>query len=107
MSSRLRVLVYVVFIGILITLAEQSALYGQTREKYPAVVNSIFVSPLQNIISLDGTWQFALDSQDKGQQQQWFHPESRPLPLRLLQCQQQQLCLQQSSYWSPLPYLLL
>ena len=62
---------------IIITLATllsiNSLAYGQeTREASPAVVNSVFVSPLQNVISMDGTWQFALDPEDKGQQQQWY-----------------------------------
>ena len=48
----------------------------ETREACPAVVNSVCVSPLQKVISLDGTWQFALDREGKGRQQQWYQPDS-------------------------------
>ena len=62
------------FVAMTIVCASSFAEIEQGREVTTAVVNSVFVSPLQNVVSLDGTWQFTLDTENKGRQQQWYQP---------------------------------
>ena len=44
----------------------------------PAVVNSVFRSPMRPWLSLDGEWDFALDPQDIGLKDAWYKGENGP-----------------------------
>jgi beta-galactosidase/beta-glucuronidase len=52
---------------------------AQERQATPAVVNPPLASPLRETISLDGTWDFATDPDNTGEEQEWFRP-GKPLP---------------------------
>ena len=47
----------------------------QGREATPAVVNPALRSLLRQTISLDGTWDFAIDPDKKGDAEKWFSPK--------------------------------
>ncbi len=46
------------------------------REASPAVVHSAVRSDLRPFLSLDGTWDFAVDPQVEGEAKSWFRPET-------------------------------
>jgi beta-galactosidase len=52
---------------------------AQEREATPAVVHPALRSPLRQILSLDGEWEFAMDAAGVGEAQEWFGPD-RALP---------------------------
>ncbi len=56
--------------------------YCKSRQGSPAVVNSAVSSPLRETISLDGTWDFAVDPGKKGRENKWFSSD-KPLPDRI------------------------
>jgi beta-galactosidase len=49
---------------------------AQEREATPAVVNPALRSPLRQTLSLDGTWEYAVDPTGVGEEQKWFEPET-------------------------------
>jgi len=62
---------------------------GQEREATPAVVDPALRSPLRQILSLDGIWDFATDPSSTGEAQKWFSPEVIPpniIPIRVPGC---------------------
>ena len=44
-------------------------------EATPAMVNPVLRSSFSKTMSLDGTWDFAIDPEKKGQDQQWYLPD--------------------------------
>ena len=51
----------------------------ESRAATPAVVNPVMRSELADWLSLDGKWDFAVDPEKKGQEQQWYRNDV-PLP---------------------------
>jgi beta-galactosidase len=49
------------------------------RQSTPAMVNSVLQSKFSKTMSLDGTWEFAVDPDKVGQDKQWYLPDV-PLP---------------------------
>ena len=47
----------------------------QQRQATPAIVNPVLRSNLSQTISLDGTWDFAIDPEKIGQEKQWYLPD--------------------------------
>ena len=48
---------------------------AQPREAIPAIVNPALRSTLRQTISLDGSWNFAMDPHNQGDKEKWFSPE--------------------------------
>ena len=61
-----------ILMGVLLSCLSAAVLADQGRDALPAVVNPVLCSPLQQVISLDGDWEFARDPQGQGQEQQWY-----------------------------------
>ena len=64
---------------LLIQVSISVAAQEQQREATTAVVNPVLRSNFSQTISLDGQWDFAVDPQKKGQDQQWYRSDV-PLP---------------------------
>jgi len=66
-------------LGLLTIPAGAAPARAPARKAMPAVVNPALRSKLQQTISLDGEWDFAVDPKKRGDKERWFHPDV-PLP---------------------------
>ena len=67
----MRIYIKLLVLGVLMSIGA-SALAAQAT---PAVVNPALRSDLRQTISLDGSWDFAIDPDKKGEDEKWFNPD--------------------------------
>lgn len=63
-----------ILIGIAAPMPVNSLASSAGREATPAVVNPAIRSPWRETISLDGTWDFAIDPKNVGEERKWQLP---------------------------------